>query len=82
MRFAEATEGEYRIYVGAVEAPGGQGYTAAVVVQRGIGPRLSEVWRDDPLACGYCWPSADEALAYALTRARDMIRMGSPKLAA
>jgi hypothetical protein len=82
MRFHEAHEGDYRIYVGAVEAPRG-GYIAAVVVDRiGTGNgRGREAWRDDSLACGYRWPSPDEAIHYAMTRARELIRSRSHQLA-
>lgn len=34
MQFDECFEGEYRIFVGALEAPVGDGYIAAVVVSR------------------------------------------------
>ena len=34
MQFQESHEGDYRIYVGALEAPRGDGYIAAVVVNR------------------------------------------------
>jgi hypothetical protein len=72
MRFQEAVEGEWCIYAGALESPRGDGYTAAAVVQRSGGTR--ELWRDDSLACGHRWPSADEALRYALVKAREIIR--------
>ena len=83
MRFSESHEGEYRIYVGALEAPRGDGYIAAIVVNRvqaGEG-RHREAFRDDSIACGYRWPSPDEALSYAMTRAREMIRTRSQMLA-
>ena len=84
MRFQESHEGDYRIYVGALEAPRGDGYIAAVVVNRvrGAAPSKNrEAFRDDSLACGYRWPSADEALQYAMNRARELIRKRSPVLA-
>jgi hypothetical protein len=85
MRFEECTEGDYRIYVGAMEAPSGEGYIAALVVRRaradGSG-RCAEAFRDDSLACGYRWPSPGEAIAYALTRARELVRSRSQMLAA
>jgi hypothetical protein len=37
MQFDECFEGEYRIFVGALEAPRGDGYIAAVVVSRLLG---------------------------------------------
>lgn len=82
MRFQEITEGDYRIYAGAVEAPRGGGYTAAVVVSRLRGstpPR--EAWRDESVACGHRWRSPEEAIGYALSRARELVRSGSCMLA-
>lgn len=83
MRFQESHEGDYRIYVGALEAPRGDGYIAAVVVNRirGMEGKNREAFRDDSLACGYRWPSPDEALHYALNRARELIRSRSQMLA-
>ena len=83
MRFDECHEGDYRIFVGALEAPQGDGYIAALVVNRvrgANGPRR-EAFRDDSLACGYRWRSADEAIQYALNRARELIRSRSEMLA-
>jgi hypothetical protein len=83
MRFDECHEGEYRIYVGALEAPRGDGYTAALVVNRVRGAlgAQPEAFRDDSLACGYRWRSADEAISYAMNRARELIRSRSQMLA-
>ena len=83
MRFDECQEGDYRIFVGALDAPRGQGYIAAVVVNRVQGdPRAHrEAWRDDSLACGHRWPSPEEALSYAMSRARELIRKRSQMLA-
>jgi hypothetical protein len=84
MRFQEIHEGDYRIFVGAVEAPKGDGYIAALVVDRvrGEAPgRRREAYRDESLACGYRWPSPDEAIHYALNRGREMVRSGSKMLA-
>lgn len=90
MRFQESREGDYRIFVGALEAPNGRGWTAALVVQREAprdgdaprspSPRATEAFRDDSLACGYRWNTAEEAIHYALNRAREMIRSRSPML--
>ena len=94
MQFDECFEGEFRIFVGALDAPRGDGFIAAVVVSRvlghaangdedhpGAGTRLArEVWRDDSLACGYRWPTPDAALHYAKNRAREMVRKASPML--
>jgi hypothetical protein len=84
MRFNETHEGDYRIFVGALEAPAGDGYIAALVVNRirGVaGARQAQAFRDDSLACGYRWPSADQAMHYALNRGREMIRSRSQMLA-
>jgi hypothetical protein len=74
--FDESSEGDYRIYAGALEAPRGQGYIAAVVVNRlrGAGQPPREAYRDDSLACGHRWLSPAEALSYAVNRAREVIR--------
>ena len=76
MRFSESHEGDYRIYVGAVEAPRGDGYIAALVVKRERGSADAQrvAFRDDSLACGYRWRSSEEAIAYAMNRARELIR--------
>ncbi|MDP1912212.1 hypothetical protein [Brevundimonas sp.] len=83
MQFEEAHEGEYRIFVGAVESRRGEGYTAALVVKRmNVAPgHLREAFRDDSLACGYRWPSPEEAMHYALNRGRELVRSGSDMLA-
>jgi hypothetical protein len=91
MRFDESHEGDYRIFVGAVEAASGDGYTAALIVNRvrGMEPHLGsgktstqrEAFRDDSLACGYRWRSAEEAIHYAMNRARELIRSRSQMLA-
>ncbi|MCW5633215.1 MAG: hypothetical protein KIT17_07745 [Rubrivivax sp.] len=90
MQFDECLEGDYRIFVGALDAPRGEGYIAAVVVSRLVGDdrgahataehRAREVWRDDSLACGYRWPTAEAAIHYAKNRAREMVRKASPML--
>lgn len=76
MIFDEQTEGDYRIYAGALEAPRGQGFIAAVVVNRvhGAGMAPREAFRDEALACGHCWASSGEALRYALNKARELIQ--------
>jgi hypothetical protein len=81
MRFNESREGDYRIFVGALEAPHGSGYIAALVVNRQADGRLREAFRDDSLACGYRWRSADEAISYAMNRARELIRTRPQMLA-
>ncbi len=87
MQFDECQEGDYRIFVGAVEAPRGDGYLAALVVSRVKGLQAAsaakprEAFRDDSLACGYRWESADQAIQYAMNRARELIRNRSKQLA-
>ncbi|HRP28822.1 MAG TPA: hypothetical protein PLG77_10385 [Burkholderiaceae bacterium] len=75
MQFEECTEGPYRIYAGALEAPRGEGYIAALVVKRiePGAPRGHETFRDESLACGYQWRTARDALFYAMRRARQII---------
>ena len=86
MQFDECQVGDYRVFVGALEAPKGEGYIAALVVSRVQGLqatpaiRSREAFRDDSLACGYRWPSADQAIQYAMTRARELIRTQSQML--
>lgn len=84
MRFHDCREGDYRIFVGALDAPRGQGYIAALVVnrERGMQPgSRAEAYRDESLACGYRWSSAEDALHYAVARARELIRNRSGQLA-
>lgn len=75
MQFEECTEGPYRIYAGALEAPRGEGYIAALIVRRidANSPRGCEAFRDESLACGYRWNTARDALFYAMRRARQVI---------
>ena len=83
MRFNETHEGDYRIYVGAVESTRGDGYIAALVVKRMKSGAVDAgiAFRDDSLACGYRWPSADEAIHYAMNRGRELVRSRSQMLA-
>ena len=74
MHFDERKIGDYRVYTGALEGPQGDGYIAALVVLREHGGTPREIVRDESLACGHRWPSADAALAYAMTKAQDIIR--------
>lgn len=75
MQFIDSTVGDYRIYVGALESEGG--YTAALIVeQRPAGQAGLICFRDDSLACGYRWPSAEQAMTYAMSRGREMVRRG------
>jgi hypothetical protein len=76
MQLDERDEGDFRIYVGALESKLGDGYIAAVVVSqvRGIerGPRVA--FRDDALACGHRWERPDQALSYALGKGHEVVR--------
>ena len=76
MHFQETTEGDYRIFAGAIEAPSRSGYFAALVVSRAAGPRHGtlEAFRDTLLAAGYRWSSAEEALRYAVHRGQEIVR--------
>lgn len=75
MYFTEAVEGHYRIYAGALEAANGTGgYVAAVVVRRyGQGDMPQEAFRDTAMSCGHRWEDPNEALMYAVARAREVI---------
>ena len=83
VHFDEITEGDYRIYAGALEAPRGDGYIAAVIVNRLRGPGQSpkEVYRDTSLSGGHRWDSPAAALAYAVNQAQTMIRTQPERLA-
>ena len=78
MHFREITEGEFRIYVGAMESPVGDGYTAALVVRHRAAAQGRDAFHDDRLACGHRWASADEALGYALRKGREFVRGRQP----
>lgn len=83
MYFDERNEGDYRIYAGAIESPVGQGYLAAVVVKRvrgDIKPSGTEAYRDESLACGHRWVEPNGALAYAISKAQQLIRSESSAL--
>ncbi|MBC8058683.1 MAG: hypothetical protein H7Y61_19100 [Rhizobiales bacterium] len=81
MHFDERKIGDYRVYTGALEGPQGDGYIAALVVQREHNGSPREILRDESLACGHRWPSPDAALAYAMSKAQDVIRKQSAMLA-
>ena len=82
MHFDERNMGDYRIFAGALEARSGDGYTAAMIVQRiqGVPGAPREAFRDESLACGHRWESAADALAYAMSKAQEAIRNHSPML--
>jgi len=76
MNFCERDCGPYRIYAAALEVSHCAGYVAAVVVSRrgGTLDEPLEAFRDTKLANGYPWPSPDTALAFAIIKARSVIR--------
>jgi hypothetical protein len=82
MHLDERNEGDYRIFAGALEATQGDGYIAAVIVSRWRGrpdtPR--EAYRDESLACGHRWPTADAALSYAMSRGQQLVRSEPDRL--
>ena len=82
MQFDEREVGDYRIFAGALEAPKGDGYIATMIVQRvhGVTGAPREALRDEALAGGHRWESAHDALAYAISKAQEAIRKGSPLL--
>lgn len=75
MKFEERADGDYRVYAGALDVLRGDGYIAAVVIHRMPAPQAKglEVFRDESLACGHRWSSADDALAFALCKAREWV---------
>ena len=82
MHFEQRELGDYRIFAGALDAPRGNGFIATMIVQRlhpdtGV---LREALRDESLAGGHRWELAEDALAYAISKAQDAIRKGSPLL--
>ncbi len=83
MQFGERDEGPYRIYAVALEAGEGAGYVAAAVISRRGGTLDDplEAYRDTNMANGYAWPSADAALAFAIVKARSVIRSEPHRLA-
>ena len=82
MHLNDIHEGDYRIFVGAIEAPHGPGYIAALIVNRvrGASSHAAQAFRDDSLACGYRWRSPEEALLYATNRGRELVRSASVML--
>jgi len=77
MQFIEVDAGDHRIYAAAI-LRGSGGFAAAVAVLRRLpcGDRR-EVFRDDDLGQGYPWPSAREALRFALQRGHDIVMCGT-----
>ena len=84
MHFDETTVGDCRIFSGAIESAMGDGYIAALIVlhQQTRPHETRELFRDESLACGHRWESAEAALAYAMAKAREIVRRQEPLLAA
>ena len=74
MLFQERAIGEYRVYAGAVETTRG-GYMAALIIQQVCERthRSRDAYRDESLACGHAFRTAQEALDYAMNRAREVL---------
>ena len=83
MQFDETCEGNYRIYAGALEAPSGDGYIAAVVVNRlrDAHSPAREAYRDTSLSGGHRWRSPKDAISFAFARAKEVIRTEQHRLA-
>lgn len=72
MHFDEREVGPYRIYAGAIEAPGG--YVAAAVVKQLKGAEgMPEVFRDEAMSGGHRWARPEEALSYAIAKAKEVV---------
>jgi hypothetical protein len=72
VHFEEREVGQYRIYAGAIEAQGG--YVAAAVVKQVKGAEGSpEVFRDEAMSGGHRWEKPEQALQYAIARAKEAI---------
>jgi hypothetical protein len=71
MHFDERDCGDFRIYGGALDAPGG-GYLAAVVVMqvRKLTGEPVAVFRDERLAGGHRFKDARSALVFAMDAGR------------
>lgn len=75
MQFAEQDHGDFRVYGGALDGRDG-GYRAAVVVVRLHGHRNQPeiVYRDERIAAGHPFASADAALKHAMEAGRTVLR--------
>jgi hypothetical protein len=74
MQFLEVDERGYRLFLGALEARQG-GYTAALAVRPLNAPAGAQTpFRDDSLACGHRFSTADDALSFALRHGRAWVR--------
>jgi hypothetical protein len=69
MNLAELTEGDFRVFAAAIEAPDRPGFYAGVVVKPvrgGLPDGGQEAFRDERLEDGAVWSAAEDALAFAL----------------
>lgn len=83
MELMEVDDAGHRLYLGALESPRGDGYTAALAVQRLDAPSgAAALFRDDRLACGHRFATADDALSYALRQGRAWLRARAAAVAA
>jgi hypothetical protein len=75
MHFAEQDHGDYRVYGGALDGRDGT-YRAAVVVVRLRGHRNQPeiVYRDERVAAGYAFSSAEQALKRAMEEGQSILR--------
>ena len=75
MQFAEQDHGDYRVYGGALDDRDG-GYRAAVVVVRLRGHRNQPeiVYRDERIASGHVFSSAEQALKRAMETGQAALR--------
>ena len=75
MQFAEQNHGDYRVYGGALDGRDGT-YRAAVVVVRLRGHRNQPeiVYRDERIAAGHAFPSAEQALKRAMEVGEAILR--------
>jgi hypothetical protein len=73
--FERMDVGDYRIWGGSIEAPNGDGYLGAVVVDQALNdhPTRREVFRYDGLSDGKRWPEPEAALRYAIRRGLDIV---------
>ena len=83
MLLNECQVGDYHIWAGALGGELGDGYIAAVIIDRvrgtSTGPR--EAFRDEALAGGYRWPSPQAAVWYAINKGRELVTAKPDRLA-
>jgi hypothetical protein len=68
MRFEDRDDGEYWIHAGSLELRAGEGFLAAVIVNRSSKGKVGrqEVYRDTEVSGGHRWLTSDQALQHAL----------------